>query len=123
MKILIADDNEYIRELLNRMIEDAGYSWENAENGKQCLDLLNQSTFDVLFLDLIMPVMDGESVLKNIGNTLNKGIDVVIMSSQDDERAIEEVLKLGATAYLTKPLSIRVIQDVLATLGSRIGKT
>ncbi|MFP6905210.1 MAG: response regulator [Verrucomicrobiota bacterium] len=123
MKILIADDNEYIRELLNRMIEDAGYSWENAENGKQCLDLLNQSTFDVLFLDLIMPVMDGESVLKNIGNTLNKGIDVIIMSSQDDERAIEEVLKLGATAYLTKPLSIRVIQDVLATLGSRIGKT
>ena len=123
MKILIADDNEYIRELLNRMIEDAGYSWENAENGKQCLDLLNQSTFDVLFLDLIMPVMDGESVLKNIGNTLNKGIDVVIMSSQDDERAIEEVLKLGATAYLTKPLSIGVIQDVLATLGSRIGNT
>jgi CheY-like chemotaxis protein len=60
LKILIADDNEYIRELLNRMIEDAGYQWENAENGKQCLDLLNQSTFDVLFLDLIMPVMDGE---------------------------------------------------------------
>lgn len=123
MKILIADDNEYIRELLNRMIEDAGYQWENAENGKQCLDLLNQSTFDVLFLDLIMPVMDGESVLKNIGSTLNKGIDVVIMSSQDDEQAIEEVLNLGATAYLTKPLSIGVIQDVLATLGSRIGKT
>jgi CheY-like chemotaxis protein len=123
LKILIADDNEYIRELLNRVIEDTGYNWENAENGKQCLDLLNQSTFDVLFLDLIMPVMDGESVLKNIGNTLNKGIDVVIMSSQDDEQAIEEVLKLGATAYLTKPLSIGVIQDVLATLGSRIGNT
>jgi CheY-like chemotaxis protein len=120
LKILVADDNEYIRELLNRMIEDAGYTWQNAEDGKQCLALLNTTVFDVLFLDLIMPELDGESVLKNIGSTLNKDIDVIIMSSQDDDQAIEEVLNLGATAYLTKPLSIEVINDVLTTLGERI---
>ena len=116
MKVLVADDNEYIRELVNRMLEEAGVSFDNAENGVECLEKLSAESYDALFLDLIMPEADGEDVLKRIDQSLNPKIDVIIMSSQDDDQAIQEIMDLGATAYMTKPLTLDVVTDVIERL-------
>lgn len=116
MKVLVADDNEYIRELVNRMLEEAGVEFDNAENGLECLEKLAENAYDAMFLDLIMPEADGEDVLRHISKSVNPDIEVVIMSSQDDDRAIQEIMDLGASAYMTKPLTLDTVKDVIAKL-------
>jgi CheY-like chemotaxis protein len=119
LNVLVADDNEYIRELVNRMLEEAGIEFDNAENGLVCLEKLAASSFDVLFLDLIMPEADGEDVLRGLHVSANKNIEVIIMSSQDDDQAIQEIMDLGATAYMTKPLTLDTVKDVIERLQQR----
>ena len=116
MKVLVADDNEYIRELVNRMLEEAGVEFDNAENGLECLEKLAENAYDAMFLDLIMPEADGEDVLRHISKSVNPDIEVVIMSSQDDDQAIQEIMDLGASAYMTKPLTLDTVKDVIAKL-------
>jgi len=116
LKVLVADDNEYIRELVNRMLEEAGVEFDNAENGLECLEKLAENAYDAMFLDLIMPEADGEDVLRHISKSVNPDIEVVIMSSQDDDQAIQEIMDLGASAYMTKPLTLDTVKDVIAKL-------
>ena len=116
MKVLVADDNEYIRELVNRMLEEAGVEFDNATNGLECLEKLAVTSYDAMFLDLIMPEADGEDVLRRINESVNADIEVVIMSSQDDDQAIKEIMDLGASAYMTKPLTLDTVKDVITKL-------
>ncbi len=66
MKILIVDDEVMIREVIKEYLNNEGFDYEEAENGFQALEMLNNNTYDLMVLDIMMPEMDGFSLLNKV---------------------------------------------------------
>lgn len=102
-KILIADDEPEIRELLRLYLEKEGYQVLESANGIETLELLKKESVDLLVLDIMMPGMDGFSVLRKVRKENN--IPVLILSAKDTDADRILGLDLGADDYLTKPFN------------------
>jgi DNA-binding response OmpR family regulator len=114
LRILIAEDELHQRSFLERICMEQGHTVDCVTDGNACLAALDKNRYDLLFLDLIMPMLDGVGVLREMRARTGKVMPrVVIVSSQDDESAIEETVRLGASVYLTKPVPAATIQKVL----------
>ncbi|PSN16638.1 hypothetical protein C7293_01480, partial [filamentous cyanobacterium CCT1] len=102
--ILIVDDNETNRDLLSRQLEHQGYTVAVAANGRQALEMLQSSPYDLILLDLIMPEMNGYEVLGHLKQhpTLH-AIPVIMISSLDEIDNVVRCIEMGAEDYLSKP--------------------
>ena len=118
LSILVADDQECMRLLFTRVLRSMGYACDTAEDGRDCLLKFTQRDYDVVFLDLVMPEIDGETVLRWL-RSQHPTTHVIVTSIQDDEFAIQNVLRLGAAAYIIKPFTAQEIQSVMRTLENR----
>lgn len=110
-RILIADDEEGIRESLSLILED-DYDLVFAANGQETLEALKKDAIALILLDIKMPKLDGIEVLKRIRE---KGITtpVVMLSAYQSVDLAKEALKLGACNYLPKPFErIRILDAV-----------
>jgi len=100
--ILVVDDEESIRSLLNQELSDAGYLIEQANNGKEALEKIRNNRPDLIILDVMMPEMNGfdvAAILKNDPQTMD--IPIIILSIvQDKSRGY----RIGVDRYLTKPI-------------------
>ncbi|MFZ0930972.1 MAG: sigma-54 dependent transcriptional regulator [Syntrophobacteraceae bacterium] len=111
-KILIVDDEAFIRENLDRILKEEGYSTTIAQNGKEALAFLKEDPFDLVFLDLKLPDASGLEVLKMV-----KGSDpdllVIIMTGYASVESAVEALKMGAYDYIKKPFKADVIKLIV----------
>lgn len=108
MRILIADDSAMARIFLRRCLEATGLPCEvlEAVNGREALDLLQEEPVDVLITDLVMPVMDGEELLRQVKeDPATESVEVVVVSSASNESRRDRLIVLGAKAVLEKPVS------------------
>ena len=112
LRILVVDDEEAIRMAFSRLLANMGHACTTAADGKQCLDLLEKNPYDLLIIDLVMPNIDGETVLNSIRGKL-PNMDIVVISAQDDEDVIGQILRLGSSAYLVKPIESTDLKDVI----------
>ncbi len=103
MKILIVDDEVMIREVIKEYLNNEGFDYEEAENGFQALEMLNNNTYDLMVLDIMMPEMDGFSLLNKVPK--DKLIPTIILSARDQEFDKLQGFDLGIDDYLTKPFS------------------
>ncbi|MCP3849589.1 MAG: response regulator transcription factor [Gammaproteobacteria bacterium] len=108
MKILIAEDDLYIREGLSELLEQEGFQTVQAEQGQQALDYYNEHQFDLILLDIMMPGMDGFSVCKAIRKQ-SDSIPIIFITAKSEE--IDQVvgLELGADDYIMKPFGTREV--------------
>ena len=104
-KILIVDDDENIRLIFKKVLENSGYEVQTASNGKVALNILENEKFDVFIIDLKMPEIDGIALLEEIKKRNYEGIPIILTAYGDKESAIS-ALKLGAYDFLEKPVSI-----------------
>ena len=95
-----------------------GYICDVAADGRECLLKFVQKPYDVVFLDLVMPEIDGETVLRWLRKE-HPGTNVVITSVQDDDGIMRDLLALGASAYLVKPFTSQEIQGVMRGIENR----
>ena len=102
--LIIADDDRTVRNLLSLKASHYGFSPITAENGKQALELI-QDSVDVILLDLHMPEMDGFQCLETLAKK-HPQIPVIILSGETDAEAAMKAVKLGAHDYLTKPFDL-----------------
>ena len=102
-RILIVDDDRYIRENLTDILSSKGFVCLEAKNGKEALEKLASEKFDLLLLDLKIPKIDGMEVLKECIEKY-KGLPVVMISGQGTIKFAVEATKLGAYDFLEKPL-------------------
>lgn len=102
-KILIADDEPEIRNLLRLYLENEHYEVIEAEDGQQALSLLHRHKPDLCILDIMMPKMDGFHVLQEIRKESN--VPVMILSAKDSDSEKILGLNLGADDYLAKPFN------------------
>jgi len=112
MRILIADDERNIRELLRDELASSASRVAVAENGRKALELLEKEEFDVLLLDINMPEMDGIEVLKKL-NGQDIPTEVIILTAHATIQTAVEAMKLGAYDYLLKPFKIAELLPVL----------
>ena len=106
-KALVVDDQQINREILAEMLE-TDFDVYEAENGERALDLIRAHSreLSVLFLDLMMPVMDGFSVMETlIKEKLNDTFPILIITGETDSATEERCLNLGATDFITKPFN------------------
>ena len=102
--LLIVDDEKNLRISLKGILDDEGYRVDCAESGEECLDLITQKTFDLIFLDVWLPGIDGIDVLERLKNFHPKPYVIVISGHGSIETAVRAT-KLGAFDFIEKPLS------------------
>ena len=101
MKILIAEDDKDLRHLLYEQLTGEGYDVISASNGKEAYDMFVSESPDMAILDIMMPLMDGFSLLTKIRET--SGMPVIFLTARGDEIDKVSGLRLGADDYLVKP--------------------
>jgi CheY-like chemotaxis protein/HPt (histidine-containing phosphotransfer) domain-containing protein len=122
-KVLVVDDGEANRELVRLVLEDVGMRVSDAENGRVGVEKTLQEGFDVILMDMQMPVMDGFTATRLLRE---RGLQVPIFAlTANAMKGFEkEVLDAGCTGYLTKPVDIDALLQTLAELlgGKRIAR-
>ena len=105
-RLLIVDDNRVNRLLLAHAVEQLGHQIETAENGRQALDKLRASSFDLVLLDIEMPEMDGYQLLDIcLQDSELRNIPIIMTSSHDEIDSVIKCVALGAEDYLSKPVN------------------
>lgn len=114
---LAADDNEDSRKLASLILKREGMIVTQAEDGQQALDQVSAGEFDLILMDLEMPVMSGLDAIRAI-RALHppRAVRIVGLSAHADDAAKRECLAAGADAYLVKPMRLADLQKVLAGL-------
>jgi sigma-B regulation protein RsbU (phosphoserine phosphatase) len=105
-RVLVVDDTEVNRDLLARRLRSLGHEVTMAENGRQALDLLSESEFDLVLLDIMMPELDGYQVLERIHrDEALRHVPVIMISAVDEVESVVRCIELGAADYLPKPFN------------------
>ncbi|MCL2814036.1 MAG: response regulator [Oscillospiraceae bacterium] len=107
--VLIVDDQEINIEILGSMLEGT-YNVCTAFNGQEALEVLDKTAVDLVFLDLVMPVMDGFEVLENIKKDQRfRNLPVIFITSETDSFSEAKGLNLGAVDYIRKPYDSKIV--------------
>ena len=117
-KILIAEDEKDIRELITITLEFSGHEVFAASNGVEAVEMAKQLQPDLIFLDVRMPVMSGYEACKAIKtDTALANIPVVFLSAKGQEAEVQTGIGVGAVDYILKPFSpdqlIERVKDLL----------
>ena len=104
-RILVVDDEPMIREILRETLEQEGHRVSEAENGKVACDMVGTEAFDLILTDVKMPVMDGFTLMKNLGD-LTDEVPVIVITSFSDIDVAVDAIRLGAYDYIVKPFNI-----------------
>lgn len=118
-KILIVDDDAFIRRPLEHIFRAEGYLPVTAADGEECLRMVEEETPNLIFLDVMMPGRDGFDVCRTLKNDPRYAdIPIILLSARGQEVDRQHGLSLGAEDFLTKPYSptelIRRVREILS---------
>jgi excisionase family DNA binding protein len=117
-RVLVADDESSIRELLSKTLALAEYDVETAQDGRSALDRLRLGRYDLLIADLKMPGLDGLTLIRE-ARRLKADLPVIIITGFSTESSAIEAVNLGVAGYLTKPFRV---PQVLAAAARALGE-
>jgi len=118
-RILVVDDDLFVRKPLEAVLQQGGFEAMTAANGAECLELLERDRPDLIILDVIMPGADGFEVCQAIkGEARYAEIPVILMSARDRRCDRKRGFDLGATGFVRKPYKpeklLRQVREILA---------
>lgn len=105
-RILVVDDDAGICDVLRDALEGSGHFVTVANNGRDGLQRLMESDFDVVLLDLRMPVMGGFEMLQSVRNTLRSDVPVIVLTAYASLDSLFQCSELGIAGYLPKPFRL-----------------
>ena len=115
-EVLIADDSEFMRNLLREILEEDHTIVGEVENGVEAVEVFTEEHPDLVMMDIVMPIRDGIEATDEIKDT-SPDANVVMCTSVGQEEKMKEVVKAGADGYITKPFQkpsvMEAIQDVV----------
>lgn len=105
-KILVVDDEPYVVRALSFILKKEGYKVVTAVDGEQALKCVEEDKPDLIFLDIMMPKIDGYEVTQKLkSNEATKNIHIILLTAKGQEEDHKKGLELGADDYITKPFS------------------
>ncbi|UCS91867.1 PAS domain S-box protein [Echinicola marina] len=118
--ILIVDDNENNRTILERMLALRGIATVQAKNGFDAIQrLINEEKFDVILMDYHMPMMDGIETIRKIRESFESQPIIFLHSSSDDEKIVKACKELNVQLRLVKPIKLRDMYDALLAINRK----
>ncbi len=108
-KILVTEDDPKMRDGLVEILKEEGYDVDSADNGQKGLEKIREKNYDIVLTDLIMPVMGGMELLRNIKQT-RPGTGIIMITAFGTIENAVEAIKVGASDYITKPFKIDEVQ-------------
>ncbi|WP_158799521.1 hybrid sensor histidine kinase/response regulator [Pedobacter sp. L105] len=112
MKILVAEDNLINQKLISHVLNKLGYKIDMVDNGKQLLDKMVINQYDVILMDIQMPVMDGLEATKAIRDNLSHQPYIIALTANAMPEEKEIYLKSGMNEYISKPMNIGKLMDI-----------
>ena len=116
IKVLVIDDNNINIKIFKALLKNSNMDIDEGYSGMECLKKLEETKYDIVFLDHMMPVMDGvETIRKHKANTesINKDTPIVVLTANAIVGAREEYMKEGFSGYLTKPIQIEKLNRII----------
>ncbi len=104
-KILVAEDDRELRNLYEKVLEQSGYVVKGVSNGQEALEQIDKERFDLVISDIMMPVMDGYELVRELKKT-NSELPVLIITAKDQFDDMRRGFMLGGDDYMVKPINI-----------------
>lgn len=102
-KILLVEDDTFIRELYEDLLSEEGFTVKSVEDGVEAKNLLEKESFDVTLLDIMLPRLDGMTLLKEADEKMRQNMgSVILLTNLGQDAVIKEGFKSGAKGYLIK---------------------
>jgi len=118
--VLVVDDNRLNRLKLARGLEQQGYAVNTAENGREALEMLRSTSFELLLLDIMMPEMDGFQVLEEMKSDPGlRDIPVIVISALEEMDSVVKCIEMGAEDHMPKPFDPTLLN---ARIGASLEK-
>ena len=120
-KVLIAEDSSVIQNLTRRILQIQNYQIHSAKNGLKVLDMLEKEDFDIILMDINMPLMDGMECaqkIRELGNTKKAQIPIVAITGNAKNYSMEDFNSVGINDYLQKPLNFDALVETVKDLTS-----
>jgi DNA-binding NtrC family response regulator len=111
-RILLIDDDEFVRKTISKALEKAGYKVDTAENGAEALEKAQAHFYNLALIDIRLPDMEGTKLLTAIKDTIPKMVKIILTGYPSLQNAIDAVNK-GADGYITKPVDIAELHKVI----------
>ena len=105
IRILLAEDDKNLGMILKAFLDSKGYFTTLCSNGQEALDSFNASEYDLCIFDIMMPVMDGFTLAKQI-KTTSKMTPIIFLTAKKEQEDVLEGFRIGAEDYITKPFSM-----------------
>ncbi len=112
LKILIAEDNIINQRVVQSLFKHLGHEVEIANNGEEAVLMAKENTYDVIFMDILMPVMDGMTATEAIRKSGND-VTIIAMTGSDESEKRDEAFSVGMNDYLKKPVKVEAIKHLL----------
>lgn len=113
---LIVEDNPLNATILGRMVSHLNYSFDVAENGLIATDKASDKHYDLIFMDLNMPVMDGFKAIDIIRNEQGQQVPILVVTANTSNDDLQRVYELGANLHVYKPITLDLVQKALSIL-------
>ncbi len=111
-KILVVEDEEKIRKVMNILVKSDEVEVEEAAEGVEALDKIKANSYDLIILDLMLPGIDGMTILKEMrGDSRTAEVPVIIVTAKGLNKDILEGFQTGANYYITKPFEPKELID------------
>ncbi len=119
MRALVVDDSRTMRRILRSYVEKSGYTVDEAENGREALEVLEQvGAVELVLIDWNMPVMSGLELVQALrSNPAFNETRLMLVTSEADMARVVAALEAGANEYLMKPITLELLNDKLRIMG------
>lgn len=121
LNILVCEDERINQKLFKRLLVKQGHNVEIAENGIEAIEILKVRKFDLILMDIQMPLMDGLSTLSVIRNELKMDVPVIAVTAYALKGDRERFMSAGMNEYISKPINIREFYEKIEQLGRKQG--
>ncbi len=112
LKILVADDNLVNQRVSQTIFKHIGYEIDIVANGSDAVKMATKNVYDIIFMDILMPEMDGYSATRKIRKT-NETVPVIAMSAAEDKSSKDEAFASGMNDYIIKPVKVETVKQLL----------
>jgi CheY-like chemotaxis protein len=117
LNILVVDDERDTLDLIDLTLRTAGYEIHVASSGTECLEMMRRNQYDLVLLDIMMPDMTGYEVLQTLKGEMENLPPIVYLTAKSLPEDRAQGMALGATDYLTKPISRGSLLDTIKRAG------